>query len=150
MKKGFESICIDINFTAILGYCNIRVFTITVTAGGKSDTVTVTVKVGPDFKALYNKYCKSTWAEVGSDGSYLSIDTNPYDWDDDGLAYPAAYDAVKDIISELGLPQSLIQEIGKTSAMDGKQTRTYSDKNVEVSWSYHPDEGLEITFRKIN
>lgn len=119
--------------------------TITVTAGGKTDSLTVTVTSGPDFKALYNKYCKSTWANYGSDGSYLSIDTNPYDWDDDGLAYPEAYTAVKNIISELGMPSSLINDIGETSSADGKQVQTYG--NVTVSWKYHPDKGLEITFK---
>ena len=33
----------------------------------------------PDFKWIYDTLCDSTWAEVGADGSYLSVDTNPYD-----------------------------------------------------------------------
>ncbi len=119
--------------------------TITATAGGKSDSLTVTVKSGPDFKALYNKYCKSTWAEYGSDGSYLSIDTNPYDWDDDGLAYPEAYTAIKNVASALGMPSSLINDMGETTSLDGKQTETYGD--VTVTWKYHPDKGLEVTFK---
>ena len=119
--------------------------TITVTAGGKSDSLTVTVKSGPDFKALYNKYCKSTWADYGSDGSYLSIDTNPYDWDDDGLAYPEAYTAIKNVVTALGLPNSLINDMGETTSLDGKQSETYGD--VTVTWKYHPDKGLEVTFK---
>lgn len=119
--------------------------TITVTAGGKSDSLTVTVKTGPDFKSLYLKYCKSTWASVGTDGSYLSIDTNPYDWDDDGLAYPEAFTAVKNIVSALGMPSSLINDIGETASADGKQTETFGD--ITVSWKYHPDKGLEISFK---
>ena len=119
--------------------------TITVTAGGKSDSLTVTVKSGPDFKALYNKYCKSTWADYGSDGSYLSIDTNPYDWDDDGLAYPEAYTAIKNVVAALGLPNSLINDMGETTSLDGKQSETYGD--VTVTWKYHPDKGLEVTFK---
>ena len=71
--------------------------TITATAGGKSDTVVVTVTSGPDLIDIYNQYCSSTWADYGSDGSYLSIDTNPYDWDDEGVAYPAAYEAIKKV-----------------------------------------------------
>lgn len=105
---------------------------------------------GPDLEAIYNEYCSSTWADVGSDGSYLSVDTNPFNWDDDGLAYEAAWDAVKEINAELGLPESLAEDMSSTRGMDGKQTRTYSDKNLEVSWSYHPDKGLEVTYRKIN
>lgn len=118
---------------------------ITVTAGGKSDSLTVTVKTGPDFKALYNKYCESTWADYGSDGSYLSIDTNPYDRDDDGLAYPAAYYAVAEVNDALGLPNSLFNDMGQTTGADGKQTETFGD--ITVSWRYHPDKGLEVTYK---
>lgn len=119
--------------------------TITVTAGGKSDKMTITVKSGPDLKALYNKFCNSTWAEVGSDGTYLSIDTNPYDWDDDGLAYPEAYYAVENIVNELKLPSSLLKSMGETSAADGRQTQEYD--GLIVTWRYHPDNGLEVTFK---
>ena len=119
--------------------------TITVSAGGKSDSLTVTVKSGPDFKGLYNKYCNSTWASYGSDGSYLSIDTNPYDWDDDGLAYVEAYYAIEDINNALGLPSSLMNDMGETTGADGKQTETFGD--ITVSWKYHPDKGLEVTYK---
>ena len=34
---------------------------------------------GPNFKKLYDEHCRSIWASVGSDGSYLTIDTNPFD-----------------------------------------------------------------------
>ena len=102
-----------------------------------------------NFNKLYNEYCNSTWAEVGSDGSYLYIDTNPYDWDDDGIAYIDAYYAIEDINKELGLPESLIKDMGGTSSLDGKQTRTYEDIGREVSWKYHPDNGLEVTYSKL-
>lgn len=107
-------------------------------------------KKGPDFQQIYDTYCSSIWADVGSDGSYLSIDTNPYDWDDDGLAYPKAYDAVKSINKALGLPESLTTEIGETRGADGKQTESFPSQGVIVSWTYHPDEGLEITYRQYN
>lgn len=102
-----------------------------------------------DFEEIYNNYCTSTWAEVGDDGSYLFLDTNPYDWDDDGLAYIDAYYAVEKINKELGLPSSLIKEMEETTGLDGKQTRTYEDLGIEVSWKYHPDKGLEVTYSKI-
>ena len=105
---------------------------------------------GPDFEKLYNQYCTSTWADVGSDGSYLTIDTNPYDNDDDGLAYPAAYTAIKEVNTALGLPESLIDEMGRTTGADGKQTETFEEQGVTVSWRYHPDRGLEVTYKKAN
>ncbi|MBE6621724.1 MAG: zinc-ribbon domain-containing protein [Ruminococcaceae bacterium] len=104
---------------------------------------------GPDFEKLYDEYCTSIWADVGSDGSYLSIDTNPYEKDDDGLAYPAAYTAIKEVNKALGLPESVISEMGETTSADGKQTETFEEQGVTVSWKYHPDKGLEVTYKKI-
>ena len=112
-------------------------------------SVITNVSKAVNFQKLYNEYCIFTWAEVGEDGSYLFIDTNPYDIDGDGLAYPDAYYAVEDINKALGLPSSLYKEIGETSGADGKQVRTYEDLGLEVSWKYHPDKGLEITYSKL-
>lgn len=119
---------------------------ITVTAGGKTDSLTVTVIDGPDFKTIYAKYCSSTWASVGSDGSYLSIDTNPYNLDGKGIAYMESYYAIKNVNEELCLPESLLEEMISTTSLMGRQTEEYED--VTVSWSYHPDNGLEITYKK--
>ena len=101
-----------------------------------------------NFNKLYEEYCSSVWATVGSDGSYLSVDTNPFDRDDDGLAYPAAYEAIKKINKALGLPESLIEEMGTTTALQGRQSETFDKQGVTVSWKYHPDNGLEVTYKK--
>lgn len=117
--------------------------TISVSAGGKSDTLSVTVKTGPDFNQLFTD-CEldSEWATVGSDGSYLKIDTNPYD-EDDYTDY-AAFFSIYAINEKLGLPDSLAEKMEQTSALDGRQSETYED--VTVSWKYHPDYGLEVTY----
>ncbi len=124
--------------------------TITVRASnGKSDECRVVIeKAGPDFKAIYRDYCSSTWASVGSDGSYLSVDTNPRD-KDDYIEYSAYY-ALYSIHEALGLPESLIEDMGKTTALMGKQTETYTSIGITVTWTYHPDKGLEITYKSIN
>ncbi|MBO7251093.1 MAG: zinc ribbon domain-containing protein [Oscillospiraceae bacterium] len=105
--------------------------------------------VGPNFNKLYSEYCVSTWASVGSDGSYLSIDTNPYNNDDDGLAYPAAYTAIKNVNKALGLPDSLLTDMEETAGVDGRQTQDFPDQHISVSWRYHPDKGLEVTYKKM-
>lgn len=117
--------------------------TITVSAGGKSDTLSVTVKSGPDFNQIFTD-CEldSEWAYVGSDGSYLTIDTNPHDKDD--YTDYAAYLSIYLINDALGLPDSLTEKMGKTSALDGRQSQSFDE--VTVSWKYHPDNGLEITY----
>lgn len=129
------------------GTCKITV----TSSNGKSDECDITVeKAGPDFKALYNKYCKSTWSSYGSDGSFLSIDTNPYDIDDTGIAYIEAYLAIRNINTALGLPSSLINDMGNTTALMGRQSETFSNVGVTVTWTYHPDKGLQVTYKAIN
>lgn len=104
---------------------------------------------GPNFKKLYQTYCKTYWADVGLDGSYLYIDTNPQDKDDSGLAYPEAAEAIRNINDALGIPESVINEMGQTTFWDGKQTETFEKQKVSISWRYHPDKGLEVTYTKL-
>lgn len=106
-------------------------------------------KPGPNFRAIFDKYCKSTWAKIGFDGSYLSIDTNPYDIDDIGIAYPEAYTAIEEINSYLGLPDSLVYDMVHTTALQGKRSETFNDAGVTVMWTYHPDKGLEVAYKLI-
>ncbi len=119
--------------------------TITATAGGKTDTVKVVCKSGPDFKSIYNQYCDSSYATLGSDGSYLSIDTNPYDIDD--YTVSGSISALLSINEALGLPDYITDDMGKTTAMMGRQSEDFPDLGLSVSWSYHPDKGLEVTYK---
>ncbi len=142
-KSSNESIAVVSNGGKITGKGE-GSCTVTATAGGKSDSLTVTVKSGPDFQAIFEKCgLDSSYATLASDGSYLSIDTNPKDKDDynDYVAYVSLY-LIND---ELGLPDSLMEDIGHTSSLDGKQTEEF--ENVTVTWKYHPDKGLEITYK---
>ena len=117
--------------------------TITATAGGQSGTVTVTVKDGPDFKKVHSAIGGDTYyCTLASDGSYLSIDTNPLNLDD--FSSSTAWKMVKDANTELGLPASVTSKMSTTRALDGRQTETHN--GVKVSWTYHPDQGLQVLY----
>ncbi|MGN0804614.1 MAG: zinc-ribbon domain-containing protein [Candidatus Coproplasma sp.] len=92
--------------------------------------------------------CSSPWAYYGSD--YLSVDTNPYDYDSDlsgSTTYASvALTAIRNLNSEFGLPSYVYQDMLETRALDGKQT--YTGTKVTVSWRYHPDAGLEVRYVK--
>ena len=92
----------------------------------------VFVKIGGD-----NFYCT-----LAGDNSYLSIDTNPNDVDD--YFSEAAWSLVKRANREFGLPESVDQKMNNTRALDGRQTDIYG--KIRVSWTYHPNQGLEITY----
>lgn len=100
---------------------------------------------GPDFQGLYDGYRDSPWAKVASDGSYLSIDSNPSDRKADSSIYIFEVDqAVKDINKALGFDESLYERMSRTNALAGMQSET--GNGVRVSWDYHPDHDLEITY----
>jgi len=118
------------------------------TKNGKVDTCEITVTPsGPDLLSIFKEYCSSTYADIASDGSYLSIDSNPMD-----SKYNAyEEDAVQAIITVnkvLGLPDSVLNKIAHTRSIDGRQV--YEGDGIEISWIYHPDNGLEITYTIIN
>ena len=114
------------------------------TANGKEDRCTVTVeRAMPDFGALFNEYCYSPMATVAADGSYLEIDTDP---DDTGYSTceSDAINAILCVNAELGIPDSVAKKMSNTRAIDGMQSEVVGD--IEVTWSYHPDNGLEVVY----
>lgn len=103
-----------------------------------------------NLKNIYSVYCSPVWAKLSEDGNSLSVDTNPRDKSSQGMANPEAYKAVEDINKALKLPSELMDKIDKTRFSDGKQSETFEDLGVEVSWIYYPDKGLEITYKKMS
>lgn len=117
--------------------------TITAFAGEKTASLTVTVKNGPDFRLLYSTYCDQTYATVGYDGSYLSIDTNPLDLDD--YSSSEAMAAIIGVNSALELPAYILSDMSSTTALMGRQSETVG--KITVSWTFHPNRGLEVTYK---
>jgi len=96
-----------------------------------------------DFHEVYNKVgCDSLCCDISSDGSYLEIDTNPFNTDDYYSSEAVEY--IEKVNAELGFTDALYSKMGKTRALDG----TLEDENdkVKVSWTYHPDNGLEVIY----
>lgn len=91
-----------------------------------------------------------------ADGSYLKLDTNPRDQDVDDLTQ-AEYtvfkqtqdDTVKAIQfanKELGFSSSVYDQMMETTALMGMQSE--ENGKYRVSWSYHPNKGLEVRYEK--
>lgn len=124
---------------------------ITASVDGKTAMSNVTVKKkGPDFQKLYNEIDSAAkyGFSVASDGSYLSADTNVYNLDD--YSNYDIYMAIFELNKKMGLPESLEQDMLQTSWSMGKQHETFENVGVTVSWTYHPDKGLEVTYKLIN
>lgn len=86
------------------------------------------------------KLCTSTKASLSYDGLSITIDSSSK-YDSEGPA------DIVIVIYALDLPESLVDEMSSTNALMGRQTRTYN--GIEVSWSYHPDNGLDAIFKII-
>ena len=95
-----------------------------------------------DFNKMFSDIKYNSWCTIASDGSYMRIDTNPSDLDDH--IDLTAYYTLESINRELGFPASTYEKMGETRALDGRQYDETSD--VEVSWTYHPDSGLEVMY----
>ena len=118
----------------VVGVAAIAAVTVFVLLHGKAK--------GPDLQAIYDEYCSTSFASVALDGSYLSVDTNPSDLDDH--TNYEAYNAIKKINEALGFPESVLYKMNQTRSLDGIQT--YSNSELEVSWTYHPNRGLEVNY----
>lgn len=104
-----------------------------------------------DFNDLYPTLGSEKWCTIASDGSYLKIDTNPNNKDGDDLTWGdyesfviPANDMIEQINKDLGFSEALYEKMNTTTWSQGKQTD--SNENYTVTWTYHPDKGLEVMY----
>lgn len=105
-----------------------------------------------DFSEKYSYMADEPYCTIASDGSYIELDSNPYDYDNDSYLYIISdytievVNAVEQINSDLGFTQALSQKMNETNALQGKQFEE-NDK-YQVTWTYHPDKGLNVIYEK--
>lgn len=96
-----------------------------------------------DFNDMYSSIESESWCTIASDGSWMELDTNPYDIDD--YYNSTALYKIKSVNSELGFSSSVYEEMLETRAIDGRQNATAG--RYSVSWTYHPDRGMEVMYK---
>lgn len=101
------------------------------------------LEAGRALKRIENAYkkCFSDGTSLSSDKKSIMVDST------DKNDYGSEIDIVT-IISELNLPDSLFNEMCSTNALMGRQSEAFD--YYEVSWSYHPDNGLDVIFKYKN
>ncbi len=99
--------------------------------------------VKKDFRDMYTEkiYC-----DIASDGSWMKIDTNPNNFDD--YADTNAFTMIQLVNYELGFPSWVWEDMCATRSLDGRQSETHG--RYEVSWTYHPNTGMEVIYKIIN
>lgn len=55
----------------------------------------------------------------------------------------ATFEGIMCVLKKLGAGTAVLDHIGTTRALDGQQTDEWD--GVKARWTYHPDDGLQIT-----
>ena len=125
---------------------------------GAAVLVVVVVLFAIFHKSKFEKVkdeCVHIAGMVSGSGDYFTIDTYPDVYEDMDSAVRAillpraqenALEAIKYANKELGFSGSVYSDMLETNALMGRQSEE-NDK-YKVSWTYHPDDGLEVTYRK--
>lgn len=151
MKAAYEGLSTD--GTPILSTSNASI----IGENGESEKIVDFVWNGysatqtePDFLAFAALYGSGYMTKVANDGSYLSIDTNPLNFDGSKLMGVihnyTGIELVERANQAFGLPDWLLEEMERTRAIDGRQREEFD--HLVVSWNYHPNSGLEVMYRK--
>lgn len=110
------------------------------------------------FKSEFDRVkeeCLDIAGMISGSGDYFTIDTYPDHYKNMDATLVAllssdtqekALKAIRHANEELGFNGSLYSEMLETNALMGRQSEE-NDK-YKVSWKYHPDEGLEVTYEK--
>lgn len=112
--------------------------------------VSGTGKKAVNFREMFPDLAGTSYSKIGMDGTYLKIDTNPDDIDSDDfgiteyLIMGNASDAIEQVNAELGFSYALYEKMTSTTALQGVQSD--SNERYTVTWSYHPDKGLEVIY----
>ena len=117
--------------------------------------IALIIFVPSKFERVQNE-CVQIAGMISGSGDYFTIDTYPDDMYgnmDETLkailladADEKALKAIKYANEELGFNGSVYSNMMNTSALMGRQSA--ETNKYRVSWTYHPDDGLEVTYEK--
>lgn len=54
----------------------------------------------------------------------------------------STYDEIECVLEQLDIPASVLEKMGSTRALDGRQEGSWD--GITAEWTYHPDDGLDI------
>ena len=100
------------------------------------------------FKEAVAKCAKST-SGFDFDYDFLSLDTKGQD---DYVG--ASWSEFECTVNALGMPRADQIRMENTRALDGTLDAKWDDENglysIEMSWTYHPDDGVEASFKMVS
>ena len=116
--------------------------------------IALVIFIPSKFKRVKNE-CVQIAGSISGGKDYFTIDTCPdvYDHMDPTVkamllpgAQENALEAIKYANEAFGFNGSVYSQMINTSALMGRQSA--ENNKYKVSWTYHPDDGLEVTYEK--
>lgn len=94
------------------------------------------------FTKLFPDYVTMSWCTMSSDGTWMKLDTNPFNF---SSAYSSeAWRGIEKANTKLGFSSAINEKMRTTTWGMGRQTE--SNDKYTVSWTFHPDQGLEVLY----
>lgn len=94
------------------------------------------------FSEAYKTCGSPSGIRVSDEGKTITVDGNgEYEYSGANI-----YDTAC-VLDAIDTPSYVITNMDTTNSLMGRQTATFGD-NIDVSWSYHPDNGLDIVIHK--
>lgn len=94
----------------------------------------------PDLRSVADKHLGDVTSVRGDSGS-VSITLSGYD-------LITAEPGLESMLDELGFSSAVLDRMEKTRALDG--TQEAEGRNCNVTWTYHPDDGLQMVFEAVH
>ncbi len=93
------------------------------------------------FEQAYDTCNSPSGITVSDEGTTISINGNgEYEYSGADI-----YD-IACVLSEVNTPSYIISNMDTTNSLMGRQTASFD--GIDVSWSYHPDNGLDVVLHK--
>ncbi len=117
--------------------------------------VIVAILATPSKFERVRKECVHIAGIVSGEGDFFKLETKPDSFDNldsttrDMMAatiQEGVLEAIQYANKEFGFPDSVYSDMLNTNALMGRQTEENS--KYKVSWTYHPDDGLTVTYTK--
>lgn len=105
-----------------------------------AEIVADAVASGPSLITVVEA-CDLPESALMDDGASLMLDGKGED-DRTGAAGKLSIEQLCCALFELETPESTVTKMSNTRALDGMQSDT--DENFEYTWTYHPDDGLDV------
>ncbi len=94
------------------------------------------------FQKAYDKCGSPSGIRISDEGKTISIDGNgEYEYSGADLSDIAC------VLYAIEIPDYVISNMDSTNSLMGRQTANFGD-DIDVSWSYHPDNGLDVVVHK--